>query len=74
MNPFDPQHVHPGTCRSCDAWVRDNETMTDGECWPCAEATQAAIAEDQAAFDAEEPVKFDREMFDLRVRAEWELG
>jgi hypothetical protein len=36
MNPFDPTIVHPGECRTCYAWVRDNETMTDGECATCA--------------------------------------
>lgn len=67
----DPQTVHPGTCRTCDAWVRDNETMTDGECWSCAEAGEIRAAEEAAE---EEPVVFDREMFDLRVRSEWEIG
>lgn len=68
MNPFDPQNVNPGTCRTCDAWVRDNETMTDGECRACVEAAEIEAAEDGDG----EPVEFDREMFDLRVRAEWE--
>lgn len=70
MNPFDPQHVHPGTCRTCDAWVRDNETMADNECRACVEAAEIEAAED----DDGEAVVFDREMFDLRVRAIWELG
>jgi hypothetical protein len=63
-NPFDPTIVHPGECRTCYGFVRDNETMTDGECADCV----------AAAVDDEAPVEFDREMFDLRVRAEWEIG
>lgn len=59
MNPFDPQCVHPGECRTCYAWVRDNETMTDGECASC------------AAIEDDEP-EFDRAAFDLKVRAMWE--
>lgn len=33
----DPTVVHPGECRKCLAWVRDNETMDNGLCRECQE-------------------------------------
>jgi len=64
MNPSDPTVVHPGECRTCYAFVRDNETMTDGECPACV----AAAVED------DEPEDFDKEGFDLMARNMWEMS
>jgi hypothetical protein len=50
MNPSDPTIVHPGECRTCYAWVRDNETMTDGNCMDCV----AAAVDDDEDFDVRE--------------------
>ena len=63
MNPSDPTVVHSGECRTCYAWVRDNETMTDDECPECVAAAVDDEAED-----------FDKEGFDLMARNMCEMS
>lgn len=45
----DPTIVHGAECRTCYTWVRDNDTMTDGECDEC-----VAAAVDDDDFDVRE--------------------
>lgn len=63
-DPSAYKRRHCITCQELDVDGDGDDLSDDGECMSC----EAAARED------DEPVEFDREMFDLRVRAEWEIG
>lgn len=60
-DPYAPYRNTCATCGELDLLGDGDDLDDEGNCMDCV-----------AAAVEEEPVEFDREMFDLRVRAEWE--